>query len=178
MTTQLSETMLSNLGGIEQNNLISILDIDTNEVTQMPPSLYFEIDELKTLRNTTGAKNQLSILSMNIQSIHAKFQELDVFIETLQNVDFKFNIICLQECWLPEQSEYNCIQLPGYDCVAQGRSSSTSGGLITYVDNNANTDPKLTLTQHLTDPNYIPNTNPNPNHDTNLDHNPNHNYNH
>ena len=117
MTTQLSETILSNLGGIEHNNLISILDIDTNEITQMP---YFEIDELNTLRNTTGANKQLSILSMNIQSIHAKFQELEVFIETLQNVDFKFNIICLQECWLPEQAEYNCIQLPGYDCVAQG----------------------------------------------------------
>ena len=101
-----------------------ILDIDTNEITQMPPSLYFEIDELKTLRNTTGANKQLSILSMNIQSIHAKFQELEVFIETLQNEDFKFNIICLQECWLPEQAEYNCIQLPGYDCVAQGRSSN------------------------------------------------------
>ena len=72
MTTQLSETILSNLGGIE-HNLISILDIDTNEITQMPPSLYFEIDELKTLRNTTGANKQLSILSMNIQSIHAKF---------------------------------------------------------------------------------------------------------
>ena len=35
----------------------------------------------------------------------------------------------------PEQAEYNCIQLPGYDCVAQGRSSSASGGLITYLDN-------------------------------------------
>ena len=42
MTTQLSETILSNLG-IEHNKLITILDIDTNEITQMPPSLYFEI---------------------------------------------------------------------------------------------------------------------------------------
>ena len=58
MTTQLSETILSNLGGIGQNNLISMLDIDTNEIKQMPPSLYFEIDELKTLRNTTGANKQ------------------------------------------------------------------------------------------------------------------------
>ena len=61
MTTQLSETILSNLGGIEHNNLMSILDIDTNEITQIPPSLYFEIDELKTLRNTSGANKQLSI---------------------------------------------------------------------------------------------------------------------
>ena len=69
---------------------------------------------------------------MNIQSIHAEFQELEVFIETLQSVDFKFNIlICLQECWLSEQTDYNCIQLPGYDCVFQGRRCSVSGGLMT-----------------------------------------------
>ena len=113
MTTQQSETILLNLGGIEHNNLISILDIDTNEITQMPPSLYFEIDELKTLRNATGANKQLSILSMNIQSIHAKFQELEVFIETLQNVDFKFNIICLQNnVGYPNRPNiivYNCL---------------------------------------------------------------------
>ena len=93
-----------------------------------------ELDELKTLRTTASANKQLSILGMNIQSIYAKFQELEVFIETLQSVDFKFNIICLQECWLSEQTEYNCIQLPGYDCVTQGRTCSASGGLITYVD--------------------------------------------
>ena len=115
MTTELSETILSNLGGIEHNNLITILDIDTNEIIQIPPSLYFEVDELITLKHTTDANKQLSILSMNIQSIHAKFQELEVFIETLQNVDFKFNIICLQQCWLSEQTDYNYIQLPGYE---------------------------------------------------------------
>ena len=134
MTTELSETILSNLGGIEHNNLISILDIETNEFIQMPPSLYFEVNELKTPRKATGSNKQMSILSMNIQSIHAKFHELEVFIETLQNVDFKFNIICLQECWLSEQTEYDCIQLSGYDCVTQGKSSSASGGLIIYVD--------------------------------------------
>ena len=95
MTTELSETILSNLGGIEHNNLISILDIETNEFIQMPPSLYFEVNELKTRRKATGSNKQMSILSMNIQSIHAKFHELEVFIETLQNVDFKFNIIIM-----------------------------------------------------------------------------------
>ena len=71
MTTQRSESILSNMGGIEHNNLMSILDIDTNEIIQMPPSLYFEMDELKTLLNNTDANKQLSILSMNIQSMYA-----------------------------------------------------------------------------------------------------------
>ena len=39
-----SEIILSNLGGIEHNNLVNILDMDTNELLEMPPSLYYEID--------------------------------------------------------------------------------------------------------------------------------------
>ena len=100
MTTQLSEIFLSNLG---HNILVSILDIDRLLMKSYRCHHhynYFEIDELKTLRNTTGANKQLSILSMNIQSIHAKFQEREVFIETLQNVDFKWTsdniILCRQ----------------------------------------------------------------------------------
>ena len=62
MTTERSETILSNLGGIEHNNLISILDIDTNEIIQMPPSLYFEMDELKKLINSTHTNNNCQYL--------------------------------------------------------------------------------------------------------------------
>ena len=32
-----SEISLSNVGGIEHNNLVSIVDIDTNELTKTPP---------------------------------------------------------------------------------------------------------------------------------------------
>ena len=71
-----SEIILSNLGGIEHNNLVNIVDIDTNELTKMPPALYYEIEELKKLSNTTGANKRFSILSMNIQSIQYKFHEL------------------------------------------------------------------------------------------------------
>ena len=52
-----SEIILSNLGGIEHNNLGNIVDIETNELTEMPPSLYYEIEELKKLSNTTGEIN-------------------------------------------------------------------------------------------------------------------------
>ena len=117
----------------------------------MLPSLYFEMDELKKLINTTHANKQLSILSINVQSIQAKFRELEVVIENLQTIDFKFNIVCLQECWLSEQTDYKCVQLgplPGYDCVAQGGSSSTSGGLITYVDQSFQHDIISNINQH------------------------------
>ena len=84
--------ILSNLGGVESHNLISILDIEDNEPQSIQHSSYYDTDSFKKLITTHN--NIFSVLSLNIQSINAR-----------------------------------------YDCVAQGKSSSERGGLITYVDN-------------------------------------------
>ena len=88
---------------------------------------------------------------MNIQSIHYKFHELEVFIETLHNIDFKFNVICLQECWLSDETDSISIQLPGYDCIAQGRSISAIGGLVTlhFVDQSFQHETILDVNMHI-----------------------------
>ena len=125
--------LLSNLGGLEPNNLISILDIEDNEHQRIQHSSYYDKDSFKKL--TTNHNNILSVLSLNFQSINAKFSELETFVEELHNSQFKCNVICLHECWIPDQSDTCTFQIPGYDCVAQGKSSSERGGLITYVDN-------------------------------------------
>ena len=125
--------ILSNLGGVESHNLISILDIEDNEPQSIQHSSYYDTDSFKKL--ITNHNNIFSVLSLNIQSINAKFSELETFVEELQNSQFKFNVICLHECWIRDQSDTCTFQIPGYDCVAQGKSSSERGGLITYVDN-------------------------------------------
>ena len=124
--------ILSNLGGFELNNLISILDIEDDEPQIIQHSSYYDIDSLKKL--ISKHNNIFSVLSLNIQSINAKFSELETLVEELHNVQFKFNVICLQECWISDQTDACIFQIPGYDCVAQGKSSSERGGLITYVD--------------------------------------------
>ena len=95
--------------------------------------IHCNIDSLKRLISNNN--NIFSVLSLNIQSINAKFSELETLVEELHNVQFKFNVICLQECWISDQTDACIFQIPGYDCVAQGKSSSERGGLITYVDN-------------------------------------------
>ena len=126
--------ILSNLGEVESHNLISILDIEDNEPQSIVQhSSYYDLDSFKKL--ITNHNNIFSVLSLNIQSINAKFSELETFVEELHNSQFKFNVICLQECWIRDQSDTCTFQIPGYDCVAQGKSSSERGGLITYVDN-------------------------------------------
>ena len=125
--------IFSNLGGFELNNLISILDIEDNEPQIIQHSSYYDIDSFKKV--ISNHNNIFSVLSLNIQSINAKFSEIETFVEELHNVQFKFNVICLQECWIRDQTDACTFQIPGYDCVAQGKSSSERGGLITYVDN-------------------------------------------
>ena len=56
-----------------------------------------------------------------IQSINAKFQELEAFVLELHLLKFNFSIICIQESWL------------SYNCIVQGKSSSAKGGLIMYI---------------------------------------------
>ena len=125
-------SILSHLGGIENNSLISILDIDNNELQVIKHSPYYDLNKFKTLVNE---KNKIvCILSLNIQSIYAKFDELEAFIEELHNLQYKLNVVCLQDCWISNQIYSLNIQLPGYDCITQGKYSSDRGGLIIYVD--------------------------------------------
>ena len=106
-------SILSHLGGLENNSLISILDINNNELQVIKHSSYYDLDKLKNLVNEK--KKIVSILSLNIQSIYAKFDELEAFIEELHNLKYTFNVICLQECWIYNQTYPLNIQLPGYD---------------------------------------------------------------
>ena len=83
MTTERSETIMSNLGGTEHN----ILNIDTNEIIQMPPSLYFEVDALKKLINTTHANKQLyfTFLGSNNPKFTRKYVQLGDVINNINN---------------------------------------------------------------------------------------------
>ena len=95
-------------------------------------SSYYDTDNLNFLADEY--KDRLSIFSSNIQSIYAKFNELEIFIEELNNINFKFNVICLKESWITDNSDLSQIQLPGYNCIIQGKSCSEKGGLVIYID--------------------------------------------
>ena len=45
---------------------------------------------------TDGCRHTFSILTLNIESINAKFYELTIYIEELSKINFKFSVICLQ----------------------------------------------------------------------------------
>ena len=100
------------------------------ELPTIRRSSYYDIEKFILLAETN--KHNLCILSSNIQSLNAKFCELEAFVDELATIDFKFSVICLQESWLAETDDQSLIQLKGYNCISQGKSCSTKGGLVMY----------------------------------------------
>ena len=68
-------------------------------------------------------------MSSNIQSINAKMDELKAFVIEMEQLNFQFDAICLQETWLDDTQYTSLIQLDNYTCITQSKSSSSKGGL-------------------------------------------------
>ena len=77
--------------------------------------------------------NNIGELSTNFQSINAKLNEIEVFTQELWLLNYAFSVICIPESWLTEQDDLCNIQLEDYTCISLGKSSSTKGGLIVYI---------------------------------------------
>ena len=65
--------------------------------TPVQQSSYYDIDKVGEVAKT--CLNDFSILTTNIESLNAKFDELLIHITELKNINFKYSVICLQETW-------------------------------------------------------------------------------
>ena len=86
--------------------------------------------------------------STNIESINAKHSEIEAFMEELNLINFKFSLICFQECWLSENDDMCHLQLEGYQCIKQGKTCSNKGGLVMYLSKTFNYKVILSLNQY------------------------------
>ena len=109
-------------------------DQEANLNCQINESLYFDIDSLITRLGELS--NYFTVLSLNIQSIRAKW---DLFSATLDCL-FEKNIspcaILLQETWLDFDS--NLYDLCNYHLFSLPPTCSQHGGLVTYIRNDFN----------------------------------------
>ena len=69
--------------------------------------------------NLIPNKSTFTVMSLNCQSISAKFNKFEMFINYLTNHNCNADIINLQESWLSASSYYNDIILPGYELYIQ-----------------------------------------------------------
>ena len=74
-------------------------------------------------------------MSLNAQSLFAKFDGLLPMIELFASQQIYFPVICIQETWINDESKLPLVSLDGYNCYYVKPAASSRGGLSTYVDN-------------------------------------------
>ena len=87
---------------------------------------YGETDFSKRLVRNAG----FSILSLNIQSVNAKFDEFELFVYRM-NLTNPISVICLQEYWLNSMDNVTMFNLDGYELFSPPNQCCVHGGLIT-----------------------------------------------
>ena len=135
-----THTFINNTTFSSENSLTHLLDTDEpeDEVASIKLSEYTYINTLsESLRN---AKSSLSILSLNSQSLNAKFDDFQIAIEQL-NRNNRISAICIQKTWLSSESPTSLFDLPNYQLISRSKYCPNHGGLITYIHNDFNWEP-------------------------------------
>ena len=133
-------SILDGIGGVDVNSLTTLLDTnltqDENDANTFEPKLikqspYFDIDKL--VLHLKQMQNHFTIISLNCESLNAKFDELKIFLYNLDTHGCLPSAICLQETWLTNDSDLSLLQLNNYTLVSQGKICSARGGLAIYI---------------------------------------------
>ncbi len=139
---------MKHLGGVASNSLTHILQLNnTDSIDEFPPQIiptssYYDCENFISLIKSTNSSN-FCAFSSNIQSVNAKFSELHAFIVDLESSNFNFGVICLQESWLNANDDITQIKLDHYNCVIQGKTCSSKGGLMMYIHEKFNYKVKI-----------------------------------
>jgi hypothetical protein len=131
----LDNEILKHFGGYKNNDLFQLLfdETDYEQVKSIKCSSYCSHDDILNLINLNS--QGFSVLSLNCQSINAKFSKLQILLKELYNHNFEYSAICLQESWLSAKADISLLQLDNYQCIHKGKSASLHGGLIIYLHN-------------------------------------------
>ena len=134
MANAYTNSFIHNMGLNEKNSLPHLLDRISpemeNEASLIEHSKYYNDVEFRNVLHNTNSK--ISILSLNSQSINAKFDQLKIFLDNI-NMACPISVICIQESWTHEGIEMSQFSLPNYTMLFKNRRLSTHGGLIMYI---------------------------------------------
>ena len=123
-----------NFAGTENdlNHVLSTFVDSEHEISNFCNSRYVDLSEVQSIfRNNP---NEFLILTLNIQSVNAKFNNLFPVIDNLTSQGLYFGAICLQETWTSTDSDLSLLQLPGYQLIHQGSKCTKHGGLMIFLN--------------------------------------------
>ena len=130
--------LLLNLGSNDRYSLKTLLELNEIEEDDEPtllqhsPSVYQDmlIDICKS------KKDVFKCLGLNIQSINAKIDQLQIYINNLNEHDCEFEAICLQETWLGNDHDTSLLAIKNYDLILKPYKATRHGGLAIYLKQN------------------------------------------
>ena len=130
--------ILSKYGGTLTNNLQNIIisnEDSHKDVFNSKSSLYYDIGTVEHF--LVNHKDKFCLLSMNVQSLRAKFDQLQSILQNLKHKSLFFDCVCLQETWLSENDNYSLFNIDGYTLIKKDLEDSCSkhGGLLIYIKN-------------------------------------------
>ena len=128
----------THIRGLECNQTNSLNYVLNNDVGNgegsieiIKHSLYFDNEEF--IQFSVDKRNQFTMFSLNIQSINAKFAQLQIFLKKLYDKSCHFDVLCLQETWLNEKSCFSLFDIEDYNFIPQSSLCSAHGGLAFYL---------------------------------------------
>jgi exonuclease III len=139
------ENILQHRGGSENNDLTNLTHLDFLDLHTTAKSKYYDDTGLKNFLQKH--KSKLTILSLNVDSLYSKHNDLKELTENLEKDGAFISIICLQEARITEHTDTDALQLNNYNLITQPLTKicSTKGGLACYILNSV----QVTKTQHF-----------------------------
>lgn len=141
MPPLISQTNFENSQSL--TDLIENLSLNNDQTEEIEPRLlenspYYDNDSYIAL--SKHKKSIFSILSLNIQSLNAKFNDLQLYLDNYKTFNCEPSLISIQETWLGEDSDLDPFRLDGYTLVSSGKSCSLHGGVAFYIRNDFDFD--------------------------------------
>jgi len=117
----------------EGDSILDSFDFNASPYNEINISTrYVDLEQLPVFDN-----NQLSVISINIQSLPAKFNDLVDWLCALAHLDRAPDVVCIQEIWqIHDIGMYN---IEGYHpLIMNCRTTARGGGVGIYLKNNLN----------------------------------------
>ena len=131
-------SFINNTGLTEHNSfphLLQTISADMeNETNMIEHSKYYSDMEFMNMYQPN--MSEITILNLNCGSLNAKFDQLKLFLAT---VDPMSHVTCitLQETWCNEFTDMTQFNITGYTMITKFKCTEVSehGGLVIYVNN-------------------------------------------
>ena len=109
-------------------NIVNDLD-DENSYHISNSCCYTDTEVYTMIQNT----QTFTVLSLNTQSLPAKFTDITLFIDELRTHNCYVDVINFQETWITDNTYFADFNISGYTMYVQPATCSTHSGLITYI---------------------------------------------